>query len=186
MRRIGIFGAMIVAALALQATAVMASSGVQAGNGQPLQVGPYLVQVTLSQDPPGVGQSFTVSLISHDNLSLTGRLIAQPENGTDATPIHANLSEQQGQPGTLVGNVSLSVRGKWLLVFYLNGPQGNASASLPVTAQVPYDMPAWLGWLIGLVPFALFVWWLWRQGRYRRRLLTHKSQEQAGQLEQAS
>ncbi|HLH62361.1 MAG TPA: hypothetical protein VKV20_11815 [Ktedonobacteraceae bacterium] len=184
MYRIGIYGVAILLTLRLGSGTALATNGVQSTQGQSLQAGPYLVQVTLSQNPPSVGQTFTITVVSQDDLALAGRVIAEPENGTDAIPAHANLNAPPDHPGTLVGILSLSVRGDWRLIFEFNGPLGPASASLSITAQVPFDMPTWLGWLIGLIPLALFLWWLWRQGHYRHQLLEHTGQEKPGPGEQ--
>ncbi|HZU67316.1 MAG TPA: hypothetical protein VFA09_08560 [Ktedonobacteraceae bacterium] len=186
MHRIGIYGVVILLALMLNSGTALAANGRQFIQGQPLQAGPYLVQVTFSQNPPYVGQAFTITVVSQNDLALTGRVIAEPENGTDAIPAHASLNALAGHPGTLVGILSLSVRGNWRLTFEFNGPLGPASASLPITARVPFDMPAWLGWLIGLIPLAIFLWWLWRQGRYRRNLLDRASRKKPGSIEQST
>jgi hypothetical protein len=64
------------------------------------------------------------------------------------------------------------VRGSWRLIVELDGPQGQGSSGLAVTSVVPFVLPAWLGWLLGLSPLIGCAWLIWHQWRYRRQLLT--------------
>ncbi len=105
-------------------------------------------------------------------VRLTGKLIAVPQAGTDSTPISAELSPDPAHPGALVGSLQLPLRGAWRLMVELHGPQGQGSAGLVMTSVVPFVLPAWLGWVLGLSPLVGCAWLIWHQWRYRRQLMT--------------
>jgi hypothetical protein len=88
-----------------------------------------------------------------------------------ATPTRAVLAPDPDLPGSFVGVVGLPVTGPWLIDVVVDGPLGEASATVPVTAAAPGALPAWLGWLVGVgVPLAGLLWFRAWQHRYLRRL----------------
>lgn len=137
-----------------------------------LRVGSYSIQVILSPDPPEVEMPLTVTVSAQGTARLTGRVIALPGPGTDATPSKATLTPVGHASDTLACAVHLPVRGAWQIIIDLDGPRGPGSVSLDVTVTAPNAIPSWLGWLIGLSPLLGCGWLVWRQWKYRRRLLT--------------
>jgi len=134
--------------------------------------GPYIVDINFMQNPPYVDQPLALTVVPHEHgLRLQGRIIAQPGLGTDAVPLHANLSATGDQSGTLTGSIRMPVKGAWQIVIELHGSKGAGSASVNVTVGAPGAMPAWLAWLIGCTPLLGVAGWLWLQHRYRNRLV---------------
>jgi hypothetical protein len=151
----------------------LSSAVALAGSGpvrtETLVAGPYIVDVNLYQ-APYTDQPFDVTVVPHDStLHLSGELVAEPGDGTDAVPLHAHLASLEGN--TLKGTIHIPVRGAWKLGVDLSGPKGPGSANFVITVAAPGAMPTWLAWLIALAPFTGIVWWVWQQRRYRRTLL---------------
>lgn len=161
--------------LSMPATAL--ASGKPA-RSETLTAGPYTIVVGLSADPPIVDQDFTLTISNHEALSLSGTLIAQPVFGTDAIPVHTPLTQNNGNTGVLTGTLHLVVRGAWNVIVNVNGPRGRGSADIAVTVTAPNAMPAWLGWIIGLLPLVGCVWLIGQQWHYRNTLL--KAELQTG------
>lgn len=133
--------------------------------------GPYIVDINFMQNPPYVDQPLVLTVVPHEHgLMLQGRIVAQPGLGTDAVPLHANLSATGDQTGMLTGSIRMPVKGAWQIVIELQGPKGVGSASVNVTVGAPGAMPAWLAWLIGSTPLLGVAGWIWLQHRYRNRL----------------
>ncbi len=136
-----------------------------------LTAGPYIVNVNLYQNPPPSDQLVEVTVVPHDtSVPLTGSVVVEPGLGTDAVPLHFKLTPLN-QTSTLVTNIRMPVRGSWQVDVQLNGSKGPGSASFLITVAAPGAMPAWLAWLIALVPIPAIAWLVWHQYRYRRRLL---------------
>jgi hypothetical protein len=143
-----------------------------------LIAGPYIIDVSLSQNPPFTDQPFEVTVSAHgSNQALSGLLIAEPGLGTDAVRLQTPLSPLAGVTGKSGGWLHLPVRGAWQLVINVNGPQGQGSASMDTTVGAPGAIPPWLAWAIAATPLILIVWWVHRQRRYRRTLLAEKEVE---------
>ncbi len=139
-----------------------------------LTAGPYTVNVNLYQNPPVTDQSDEVTVVPQDNnIPSSGSIVVEPGLGTDAVPLHSQLSPPD-QNGILVGSIRMPVRGSWQVVVQLNGAKGSGSASFLITVAAPGAIPVWLAWLIALVPTPAIAWLLWHQFRYRRRLLQTK------------
>ena len=165
--------------LFLLGTPATALASGKPARSETLTAGPYTIVVGLSDDPPIVGQNFTLTVSNHEAIPLSGTLIAQPVFGTDAIPVHTPLTQTSGNTHELTGTLNLVVRGAWNLIVDLNGPRGHGSAALAVTVTAPNAMPAWLGWIIGLLPLVGCVWLIWQQWRYRNTLL--KTERQSGE-----
>jgi hypothetical protein len=113
-------------------------------------------------------------LLLSEKGHFSGQLMAQPDQDTNAVPVHTNLVPDQKKPDTLRGSISLPVRGAWYLLIDLNGPRGPGTASVDLTVLAPNAIPPWLGWLIGLSPLLGCAWLARQQLRYRRKLLIAK------------
>jgi hypothetical protein len=144
----------------------------QPSSSQTLAVGPYISAIHLFENPPQVGQPLNISIVPRNSGHLSGQIIAVPQPGTDSTPTHVLLSPDPGRSNALAGSLQLPVRGAWRLLIELDGSQGHGTASLDVTAVVPFVLPPWLGWLLGLSPLVGCAWLIWHQWCYRRQLLT--------------
>ncbi len=68
-----------------------ASSGKPA-RSETFTAGPYAIVVDFAEDPPIVGQDYTLTISNHEALPLSGTLIGQPVFGTDAIPTHTTLT----------------------------------------------------------------------------------------------
>lgn len=158
---------------------ILQTSGVAwASNGyaftRTLAVGSYIVQVNLSRYPPITDQALQVTVVPQEStLRLSGRINMLPGLGTDAVPLHAQLSPLNAT-SILMGNLRMPVRGAWNIDVQLNGSQGAGEASFPIVVSAPGAMPIWSGWLIGSIPLFCLAWIVWHQQRYRRRLLAQK------------
>jgi hypothetical protein len=148
-----------------------------------LIAGPYTIDVSLSQNPPFTDQPFEVTVGMHgSNEQLSGLLIAEPGLGTDAVRLQTPLRPLAGSAGKISGSLHLPVQGAWELVIEVNGRQGSGTASTEITVGAPGAIPPWVAWLIALTPLILIVWWVHRQRRYRRNLLTEKETEAAAHV----
>ena len=155
--------------------AILTTEVAQASNGpaftRTLTVGSYVVQVDIYQYPPVTDQAVQVTVVPQKStLYLSGRINMLPGLGTDAVPLHAQLSPLNSS-STLVGSIRMPVRGAWQIDVQLNGSQGLGEASFPIVVSGPGAMPIWLGWLIGSLPLLGLAWIIWHQQRYRRKLL---------------
>ena len=153
----------------------MTSGVAQASNGpaftRTLAVGSYIVQVNLAQYPPITDQAVNVTVVPQEStIRLSGHLDILPGLGTDAVPLHSQLSPLN-TTNTLAGSIRMPVRGAWQIGVSLNGPQGAGEATFPIVVSAPGAMPIWLGWLIGSLPLLCLVWLIWNQRSYRQKLL---------------
>ena len=163
--------AALVALLTLTSGTAQAKTRLATSSTSTVAAGAYLIDVTLSSNPPYVDQPFTVTVTPHDNsLALSGKVIAEPGLGTDAVNIPTTLQSLTGKPGILTASVHIPVRGAWNIVIQLNGPKGSGQASIAVTVGAPGAMAPWLAWLIGASPLLFIAIWIWHQRRYRRSL----------------
>jgi hypothetical protein len=155
---------------------VLVAAGAESGPAltETLTAGPYTIDVNLYQNPPVTDQSVKVTVVPQDkSVPLSGSIVVQPGLGTDAVPLHSQLSLPD-QSGTLVGSIRMPVQGSWQVVVQLTGAKGTGSASFLITVAAPGAIPVWLAWLIALVPTPAIAWLIWHQFRYRRRLLQAK------------
>ncbi len=129
-----------------------------AHDGTPLksikvQMGPYPVTVNYWSAPRG-GQAliFTIVPDQQESGPTKYQIKAVPGTTVDAVPVNAKLEPDLGNPRGIQGTVNLPVSGQWLLNVDVDGPHGPSNADVPVLAGAPPAIPAWLGWLIGLLP----------------------------------
>lgn len=131
----------------------------------------YIIDVSLSQNPPYADQPFTVTVQPQKHtLKLHGKIVAQPGLGTNATPLTTPLTAASDNSGSLSAMVRVPVRGAWNITVHLDGPQGSGVASVAVDAGAPGAMPFWLAWTIGSIPLLFIAFWIWHQRRYRKKL----------------
>ncbi|HEY0756187.1 MAG TPA: hypothetical protein VGD98_19685 [Ktedonobacteraceae bacterium] len=140
---------------------------------QTLAVGPYIIDFSLSQNPPPVDTPLDVTITPHDsNAHLQGDITTEPGLGTDGTSLRFHLSATGEANGTLRTTIHIPVRGAWNIAITLTGSRGQATSQVAVTAAAPGAIPVWLGWLIGASPLVIVAFWIWRQHRYKRALLS--------------
>ncbi|HEX9038579.1 MAG TPA: hypothetical protein VF808_16475 [Ktedonobacterales bacterium] len=145
------------------------------GYTKTLAVGPYVLDVSLSDYPPITDQTIEVIVTPRAGTPfLTGRLDILPGLGTDAVPLRATLAPVRGS-SALVTNIHIPVRGAWIIAVSLNGARGAGTASFDIVVGAPGAIPIWMGWAIGLTPLYAFTWLVWRQSRYRRQLVAQRS-----------
>lgn len=143
-----------------------------AASTQTLAAGPYIVDFSLSENPPPVDTPLNVTIVPHQSgLRLQGYITVEPGLGTDATTQRFNLSATGAANGALQTTIHVPVRGAWNLVITLTGPQGQGTSKVAVTAAAPGAIPIWLGWLIGASPLVIVAFWIWRQHLYKRSLV---------------
>lgn len=160
-----------IAAFVLFPTVALASGG--PARTVTLAAGPYIVNVNLYSDPPVTDQAVAVTVVPQESgLYLSGDISLVPGLGTDAVPLHTNLTPMD-QSNTLAGTIRMPVRGAWQILLQLNGPRGTGQASFQITVAGPGAMPVWVAWLIALTPFTGISWMVWHQYRYRQKLLAH-------------
>lgn len=158
-------------AVALCLLFILTTATSVAASTQTLAAGPYIIDFSLSQNPPPVDTPLEATVVPHDgSLSLQGYITVEPGLGTDATPLRFNLTAPDGARGTLHTTIRMPVRGAWNIVITLTGPHGQGSSQVAVTAAAPGAIPVWLGWLIGASPLVLVAFWIWRQHIYKRSL----------------
>lgn len=157
--------------VALCALFVVTTGASVPASTQTLAAGPYIIDFSLSQNPPPVDTPLEATVVPHNSsLHLQGYITVEPGLGTDATPARFNLTATGGANGALQTTLHMPVRGAWNIVITLTGPQGQGTSQVAVTAAAPGAIPVWLGWLIGASPLALVAFWIWRQHLYKRSL----------------
>ncbi|GLV59076.1 hypothetical protein KDH_59040 [Dictyobacter sp. S3.2.2.5] len=140
--------------------------------------GAYIVNVSLSKDPPYVDEAFDVTVVPHNSAQkLTGKVIVQPGPGTNGAEIPTTLQAVGGKDDSLRASVHIPVQGAWNIIVQLDGPQGSGHASIAVTVGAPGAMQPWLAWLIGASPLVFIAIWIGTQHRYRHSLLKPQSAE---------
>lgn len=186
MRRILLPGACLF--MLLLAWAFLTSGAAQARTNSPasthtLQIGPYVVDVNLSQDPPNTDQPSELTVVPHNtSLRLSGKVTVQGGLGNENTvPLHWNLSPVANSPSTLHATISMPVRGAWDVLIHLDGPQGSGDATpaFTITVAGPGAIPVWLAWVIATAPLLGIAWLVWQQTGYRRKLAAQKQAVEA-------
>lgn len=136
-----------------------------------IAAGPYIIDATLSQDPPYVDQPFDVTVVPHDrSIQLSGVVIAQPGLGTNANKLQWPLVAVGDHTGTLKSSIHIPVKGAWNILFKLDGPQGSGEARVAIVMSAPGAMPFWLAWIIGCIPLSGVIVWVIYQRRYHQKI----------------
>lgn len=151
----------VVAAVAL--LVLLVAIGMQVAATQPpstpartvsVAAGPYPLTVGLAKDPADAGYAlpFTIAPAQPVNGRLTYTVSSIPAKGVDATPVNGSVTPDPKAPNRVTGTVEITVQGAWDLRIVVDGPSGTGVANVPMLAKAPPPLPAWVAWLIGLVP----------------------------------
>lgn len=133
-----------------------------------VNAGPYPLTVNLYKDPANAGYAlpFSVAPQYPINGTLTYDASSVPAYDMHAVPVRAGVSPDANVHNGMQGTAEITVQGDWTLHIIVNGPAGQATADVPITATAPPAIPTWLGWLIGLIPlYGLFAFLLSQRGR---------------------
>ncbi len=145
--------------------------------------GPYRFTVSLYDDPARAGftlpfaiapqgpvsgswtyqvTSIPVGTTTDDGILLNGKYLANP--------VRDSVSPDPQVPGGVQGAAEITVQGSWNLHVVVDGPSGQQTFDVPITATTLPAMPLWLGWLLGLIPvFGLLVFLLMQMERKGQR-----------------
>ncbi len=136
-----------------------------------VKAGPYPLTVSLYTDPANAGYDLPFAIAPQHRQSgvLTFDVTSVPGTGVVATRVHASLAPDANVRNGVQGAAEITVRGMWNLLVSVDGPQGHAEVSVPVTATAPPAIPLWLGWLIGLIPlYGLLAFMLLQRSRQEK------------------
>src|SRR6266704_5084729 len=86
------------------------------------------------------------------NGTLTYEVTSLPGKEVIATPVRADLSSDPNILNAVQGSAEITVQGAWNLSIAVDGPAGHGTVTIPLTAVAPPAIPAWMDWLIGLIP----------------------------------
>jgi hypothetical protein len=128
--------------------------------------GPYRFKVSLYDDPARAGFALPFAIAPQGQAEgqwtyqvtyvPVGRLLPNGEfllNGQFvATPIRDSVSPNAQVPGGVQGSAELTVQGPWTLQVVVDGPAGQQTFAVPVTAITLPAIPTWLGWVLGFIP----------------------------------
>jgi hypothetical protein len=116
--------------------------------------GPYLLNISLYTDPANAGFALPFAIAPAPGVSsaITYTVTSVPGPGVKATEIHGSVTPDPHVAGGVQGAVEITVRGQWYLHIVVDGPMGEHSTDVAVTANAPPPIPLWLGWLIGFIP----------------------------------
>ena len=79
------------------------------------------------------------------------------------------LSPDPRAPGGVQGAAEITVQGPWNLHVVVDGPLGQQTFDVAVTATTLPAIPTWLGWLLGFIPVSGIAIFLWMQLRQRKK-----------------
>lgn len=132
--------------------------------------GPYRFTVSLYDDPARAG--FTLPFVIAPQGKTSGQWIYQvtsiPEGKLTATPVRDSLSPDPHIPGGVQGAAEITVQGPWNLQVMVDGPAGQQTFTVPVTAVTLPPLPIWLGWGLGFLPVYGSLVFLWMQSKDQR------------------
>lgn len=129
------------------------------------RIGPYPVLVHYYSEPRG-GQALLFSIEPQGILAgdFEYQVTAVPGTMVNAVPVTATFEPDPNHSGGIQGELYLPVSGQWLLQIDLEGPLGYGSADAPILAGAPPALPAWFGWLVGLIPVWVILGFIVWQG----------------------
>jgi hypothetical protein len=156
-----------------------------------ITAGPYSFTVSLYDDPARAGFTlpFAIAPQGPARGSWTYRVTSMPQgtmlpNGRIimsgnrvATPIKDSTSPDPLVPGGIQGDAEITVQGQWNLQVVVNGPSGQQTFNVPVTATTLPAIPPWLGWALGFIPVYGIIVFLLIQLRRRYSSLQVKHPE---------
>ena len=128
--------------------------------------GPYRFTVSLYDDPARAGfalpfaiapqggasgsLAYQVTSVPQGTLLPNGRILIYGQ--FTATPIRDSVSPDPQVPGGVQGEAEISVQGPWNLHVVVDGPTGQQTFDLAITATTIPAIPTWLGWALGFIP----------------------------------
>lgn len=123
-----------------------------------LRAGPYTVAV-LFYTVPRPGSDLRLLVVPQAPASTSAgpigvRARAVPGAGNLRPPVIARTAPDPELANATVVEQPLPTVGAWLLVFDFDGPAGQATARLPVTAAAAGAIPVQLAWAIASIPLA--------------------------------
>lgn len=116
--------------------------------------GPYRFKVSLYDDPARAGFTlpFAIAPQGQTGGQWTYHVTSMPGGALSATPIRDSFSSDPRVPGGIQGAAEITVQGPWTLQVEVDGPAGQQTFAVPVTAVTLPPIPIWLGWLLGFIP----------------------------------
>jgi hypothetical protein len=127
------------------------------------QAGPYRLTLALYSDSIQAGAvvPFNIAVAPGTEGSLSYQVTASPGPGVPASLAQGTVNAQQNTPYGVPGSITLVTRGTWTLHIVISGALGRGEAAIPLTAVTFPAIPAWLAWIIGLLPvYGLLIFWV--------------------------
>jgi len=158
--------ALILLLVAIGALLVATQRGSTPARVAQVTAGPYRFTVSLYDDPAraGLALPFTIAPQGAASGSWIYQVTSVPEgkrmpggeilmNGQRvATPIKDSVSPDPQLAGGVQGAAEISVQGPWNLSVVVDGPAGQQTFDVPVTATALPAIPTWLAWALGFIP----------------------------------
>lgn len=143
--------------------------------------GPYHFIVSLYDDPARAGfalpftiapekatkglWTYHVTSIPDGQLLDEGKILMRGSSGKVATPVQASVSPDPHTSGGVQGTAEITVQGAWHLQVVVDGPAGQQTFAVAITATTLPALPTWLGWMFGLIPvYGIAVFLLMQMG----------------------
>lgn len=176
---LGIF-ALIFLLIEIGATLAATQHGSAPAQVDHITAGPYHFTVDLYDNPARAGFAlpFAIAPQGAGGGSWTYQVMSVPvgqllRNGSilmgsqrEATPIKDSVGPEPGVPGGVQGAAEITVQGLWKLHVVVNGPAGQQTFDVPVTAATIPAVPPWMGWALGFIPvYGIVVFLLMQAGR---------------------
>lgn len=132
-----------------------------------ITAGPYRFTVSFYDYPARAGFAlpFTIAPQGATSGSWTYHVTSMPQGRLQqrdgriimsgnrvATPIKDSVNSDPQLPGGVQGDAEISVQGQWNLQVVVDGPSGQQTFDVPVTATTLPAIPLWSGWAIGFIP----------------------------------
>ncbi len=131
-----------------------------------VQAGPYPLVVSLYTYPAHASYALPFAIAPQNSIpgTLTYSVTSTPDpSDVPATPVRASLSPDANVHNGVQGDAEITVQGAWTLDIVVTGSAGQGRASVPIVATAPPAIPLWLGWLIGFIPLAGLLAFLYAQ-----------------------
>jgi hypothetical protein len=164
----------VLAAVVLAVVLPALAPGRAAAAEEERRAGPYQLAVDLPAAPK-TGRALPLAVrVALDGRPAAGATVTVqgfPGLGTSASAIRPLvLTADPATPGRYRGELTIPIRGGWLLDVQVNGAGGLHRAEVPLLVGAPAAIPHWLGWVIGLAPLLAVAWFARWNHRYLRRL----------------
>ncbi len=122
-----------------------------------LNAGPYPVHVIIWGDPVRTQHAASVEIVpsggmQRNDLKVQAALVPGP--GVAASIIPLPVRPSDSNTTSLVTQITPQERGSFILRLNVSGPQGIGTGDVRFSVQGPPAIPAWAGWLVGLLPLA--------------------------------